>query len=230
MKEIILQTVMDFHQHVQSYGRESVIYRGVSDKRHELIPRIGRLGLRGHRLRSTERMLIERFKRESLPYLAFEPADDWDWLSIALHHGLTTRLLDWSHSALVAAFFAVEKYVDLDCAGYAYRIDYFIDRRVEPDPFSGNTLIQKFYPKHITPRVKAQSGLFTVHRKPWYGTKSRRIAKLVISNELKDQFRTMLLRYGINRATLFPDLDGLAEYLNWIVSDRIKALSSDDDA
>lgn len=229
MIEIILKSVTEFHEHVQSYGRQSVIYRGVPDKNFELIPRIGRLGLRGVQLKRTERMLIDRFKREALPYIDFQPADDWDWLSVAQHHGVPTRLLDWSHSALVAGFFAVADGSDCDGAVYAYRLNYFIDRKIEPDPFSGNTLIQKFYPKHISPRIRAQSGVFTIHRRPWKGTRSHRITKLIIPASLKPTFTTMLFRYGIHYSTLFPDLDGLGDHLQWIISDRIKSLGLDND-
>ena len=144
MREITLKSVVGFHEHVQSYGRQSIIYRGVSNKDYELIPKIGRLGLRGDQLKRSERMLIERFKREALPHLDFQPIDDWDWISVAQHHGVPTRLLDWSHSALVAAFFAVEDTRDFDAAVYAYRLNYFIDRQIEPNPFSGNSLIQNF--------------------------------------------------------------------------------------
>lgn len=38
------------------------------------------------------------------------------------------------------------------------------------------------------------------------------VAKLTISGESKAQFRITLARYGIHRATLFPDLDGIARF------------------
>ena len=90
--------------------------------------------------------------------LSFRPQNEWEWLAIARHHGLPTRLLDWTRNPLVAAYFAVEKQHDGDSVVYAYHNERMIETDRYPDPFDRKK-VGKFVPTHVTRRITAQVGV-----------------------------------------------------------------------
>jgi hypothetical protein len=88
--------------------RDSGIYRGSSDARGPLLTSLDRLGGVNppHTKSELEEHVLRNFIRYSRPHLGTEPVNDWELLVSAQHHGVPTRLLDWTYSPLVAAFFA----------------------------------------------------------------------------------------------------------------------------
>jgi hypothetical protein len=178
------------------------------------MPSVGRLttkqrGASG--LGSFEKRIFTLFKEMAAPYLSSRPASDLEWLALAQHHGLPTRLRDWSYNPLVALYFAVEGEPKTSSAIYMYRTRSKTFRsNDEIDPFSIKTVL-KFSPSHASSRIVAQKGLFTVHPKPREPLVDKeRITKIVIPKDIRGDLKYALRRYDINAARLFPGLDGLA--------------------
>lgn len=73
--------------------------------------------------------LMRQFQRRAHHYLATPPSKkSWlEWLALMRHYGAPTRLLDWSYSYYVAAFFALER-ADGPCAVWAIDADWMAKR------------------------------------------------------------------------------------------------------
>lgn len=217
MNEYTISSFSDFHKQVENYKDKSVVYRGVRSHEYELIPKVGRLkNFKNENLKTNdEKFILRLFMQQAFPYLTVRPETEWEWLAIGQHHGLPTRLLDWSRNPLVAMFFAVEKDFDGDSVIYAYRTNVFILVDKHPKPFRVPD-VSKFIPNHVTTRITAQAGLFTIHPTPQTPFISDKIDKIIIPNNLRKKLKKTLYKFGIHKATLFPDLDGLSNHIEWL--------------
>lgn len=76
-----------------------------------------------------------------------------------------------------------------------------------------------FTPLVISPRIQAQAGEFTAHPNSspisTFLTGNDHILKIRIPSDRRFRMLMQLDLIGINRRALFPDLDGLAQYLRW---------------
>ncbi len=206
---------------------ERWLFRGQSEDQ-DLLPKVARPDLQLHDgVLASERRMFEQFGLEAVPYLAMTVRSQWDLLIIAQHHGLPTRLLDWSQNPLAALWFAVEHPARTGKPGVVWAFnfadDLLVDRAGEEEPFNVSST-RLLRPSHITRRLVAQAGWFTVHAPSADGKGleimqmsplADRLTKITIPASIFADLRYHLDRCGINRATLYPDLDGLCRHIQW---------------
>lgn len=166
------------------------------------------------------------WKQHAAPFLSAGPEQlsDWDFLGIAQHHGLATRLLDWTFNPLAALFFAVVRSdgsIDEseDAAVFAHYSEHPPANRSLTSPFT-YAGVERLIPSASTPRIGRQGGLFTVHGPPTLSLdaalpKGDRLERLIIDKSARRQIATQLSHYGVNRMSLFPDLDGVSSHVTW---------------
>ncbi|HZO56858.1 MAG TPA: FRG domain-containing protein [Bryobacteraceae bacterium] len=95
-------------------------FRGMSDATYELSSSLIRLGGEYWKL---EKHLVRNFKKYAHRSIV-ERDSTWHWLSVAQHHGLPTRLMDWTYSPFVALHFATEDLGKYDRDGVVWKVNY----------------------------------------------------------------------------------------------------------
>lgn len=109
--------------------RPSHAFRGVDDASYPLETSITRLGGDAEGL---ERHLLRNFRKYAQRD-AVEQDSLWHWLSVAKHHGLPTRLLDWTHSPFVAMHFATADTERFGADGAIWVVDYVEAHKLMPE-------------------------------------------------------------------------------------------------
>jgi FRG domain len=108
--------------------RSNFAFRGRASAGEKLESSLVRLGgdspaLEGQLLRNFRKYA----QRSAVPY-----DSTWNWLALAQHHGLPTRLLDWTYSPYVALHFATAALDRFDADGVVWAIDYVRAHELAP--------------------------------------------------------------------------------------------------
>ena len=184
---------------------------------------------------------IKVFKKKAHSFLK-DPSslnDTFRCLALMQHHGAPTRLIDFSKSPYIAAFFALER-TTTDAAVFALNIPRLWDdcapkglndlTRQAIDPRNDNNLEDYFLsnkypvvwpgePRAMDKRIIAQSGTFVVsgilgktveELLEYYPDTEVLLYKIILPKSLRMDGIEGLYRMNITNGTLFPGLDGLA--------------------
>ncbi|HZL89420.1 MAG TPA: FRG domain-containing protein [Pirellulaceae bacterium] len=216
-------------------------FRGHSEATDQLKPTIARPEKYAYARRKKEfgrfeeQQLLNRFMRRAFPYDRGVVNAGYA-LFLARHHGLPTRLLDWTANTLFALYFACMEKNDCDGMLWAFR------QRPGCDGLNGFDLttiaseedlfarldkgIRIIFPVFNSPRLVAQDGAFTSHAHPWepleklagkvFDEDTLDIEHLYcwrIPEDSKPDIIRQLSALGINHRSVFPDLDGIARSL-----------------
>jgi hypothetical protein len=120
MKIYKINKWQDYRDLVSSPEFDSWVFRGQSDKNWPLYSSLSRyllkFGVHEDAWSHQEERIIRIFKHKAHLFLQHVPKNDdpihddtFEWLAIMQHHGAPTRLLDFTFSPYVAAFFALQQ-------------------------------------------------------------------------------------------------------------------------
>ena len=108
--------------------RSDYVYRGLEDSQFTLTTTLNRLG-ESH----LEKHLLRNFRKYSHNQLRSVYTSIWNWLALAQHHGLPTRLLDWTYSPYVALHFATADFANFHKDGLIWAVNYVDAKSYLPD-------------------------------------------------------------------------------------------------
>ena len=216
-------------------------YRGVSKATYKLIPGVYREGK--YNLDDAKN-LANSFIHRAKGYLTYGTTiGKWEWYQIMQHHGLPTRLLDWTEGSLIALYFSLRKTgeglspcvwvlnpYELNLVTTNEEIIYYTDEKTRENRdeivdgylFDAEKLLEypiALIPPYINERMSVQKSCFTVHGHLINGLEklhedlNLNLIQLRIDASNAISIKKDLKGSGITESTLFPDLEGLAREL-----------------
>lgn len=178
--------------------------------------------------------MVKQFMRDALNRSSIRPGDEWEWLSLAQHYGIPTRLLDWSEHPLVALYFACEDPSDGPSDGRLFELEpEALNETSFPDAPSLLVLGQdpqldtylptaasgpKMAPLAVTSmryfdRLSAQVGTFTICQAGEDISDHAAVRSWTVPVAAKATILAELADLNVTASTVYPDLGHLARHI-----------------
>ena len=220
---------------------QAVWFRGQAKLDWELNPSL----LRRAGGLAKEQALAKRFRQNALLLLTQRPQTEWEWLFIMQHHGVPTRLLDWTESPLVALYFVVNEQPKADGAFWVLLPTELNKLANAPTPtgdlpaFDADEFLENYLPSTLakekqselktvasiaprnTPRSQSQLSVFTIsHRDTTPIEKlgdEQHVWRYRVPEGSKKKIMQELISLHITELTLFPELPNVGTYAREIL-------------
>lgn len=200
-----------------SQGCSHHVFRGQSDYNYKLTSSISRKIEKPLTVYDKEEFLLKEksvltfFKARAKSTINSNIYNDWEWLALAQHYGISTRIIDWTENPLIALYFASINNPNKDGAIFLHHTTELID--IDQNKPFGSNLNGFIVAPYVTNRLASQSAIFSISSSPWneFVSKQDNIIKCKLTKEFKAEMRNLLPILGINRRTVFIDLDSVAK-------------------
>jgi hypothetical protein len=225
--------LLDFIKDYKKKNTENEIwFRGQNNSEYSLLPSL----FRNQKGKSLEEEIYRKY-RQIVHKIQPAQKSDWETLFDMQHNWIPTRLLDWSENMGISVYFAV-KYntMQKDMSLYLlnpYELNNYSQKKdipIIPDNSMGLEYVNNFinknpfppqYPLAIRPnfsndRMIAQRGMFTIHGDdltPIEILCPKAVVKIVLSKKIINDANDFLEFANINEYTVFPDINGVADYI-----------------
>ncbi|MFP5179500.1 FRG domain-containing protein [Bacillus altitudinis] len=222
-----------------SFSEESNIwFRGHASEKYTLDSGLFRTSVSDiNELINMETQLFNYYK--NLGYMLHGEENVWNQLYSMQHHGVKTRLLDWTESFSVALYFAVESWKSSDNATIwllkpmqLNKLSRDTENVISPNKINYLDIYKEkdlrsfaIFPIKNSKRIMAQHGVFTIQgnshlplEKEFNGALAERniLKRIVLPPSVRTDAEQFLKLNGVNTFSMFPDLPGLSSYINKI--------------